>query len=371
MNLIAEIMRLFHGYIWSAKCGNSSVFRKYGGVFLMKKIYIITGANGHLGNTLIRMLSHESVEIRGLILPHEHCHDTQSTRYIKGDVRDIESMRPLFEAAEDREIYVIHTAGIVDISRKVTPLLYDVNVNGTKNILSLCRQYRVRRLVYVSSVHAIPEKDSCSVLTEVSRFSPRKVVGAYARTKAAATQSVLEMTRQGLDAVIVHPSGIIGPYDRSGNHLVQLITDYLTGRLPACVHGGYDLVDVRDVAKGCIQAMEKGRAGNCYILSNRHYEIREVLEMARRITDGKKFATLPMWMARMAAPFIERHAERKNQRPLYTAYSLYTLTSNDKFSHDKATKELGYFPRDLFETIKDTVQWYRTSASDPCPLPPA
>lgn len=337
----------------------------------MKKLFIVTGANGHLGNTLLRMIADDSMEIRGLILPHEDCKDTGNIHYIKGDVRDLESLRPLFETQEEREIYVFHTAGIIDISKKGSPLLYDVNVTGTKNMLILCQQYHVKRLVYVSSVHAIPEKDKYSVLTEVSHFSPRKVVGAYARTKAAATQAVLEMTHQGLDAVIVHPSGIIGPYDRSGNHLVQLITDYLKGNLPACVHGGYDFVDVRDVAQGCIQAMEKGRSGNCYILSNRHYEIREVLEMAQKIADGKRFTVLPMWMARMAAPMIQRHAKRKNERPLYTAYSLYTLKSNDKFSHDKATRELGYYPRDLFETIKDTVQWYRTSASAPCPPPPA
>ena len=89
-----------------------------------------------------------------------------------------------------------------------------------------------------------------SVLKEIKEFSPEKVVGGYARTKAEATQAVLAAVQGGLDAVIVQPSGIIGPYDHSGNHLVQLVTDYLGGRIPVCVKGGYDLVDVRDVAYG-------------------------------------------------------------------------------------------------------------------------
>ena len=97
------------------------------------------------------------------------------------------------------------------------------------------------------------------MLTEVDHFSPESVEGAYAKTKAEASQAVLDMVREGLNAVIVHPSGILGPYDRSGNHLVQMVTDYLEGRLPACVKGGYDFVDVRDVAKGCLLAMDKGR----------------------------------------------------------------------------------------------------------------
>lgn len=137
-----------------------------------------------------------------------------------------------------------------------------MNVNGTKNVIALCREFGVRRLVYVSSVHAIPDTDSMSVLKEIKEFSPEKVVGGYARTKAEATQAVLSAVQGGLDAVIVHPSGIIGPYDRSGNHLVQLVNDYLSGRIPVCVKGGYDLVDVRDVAYGCLMAAEKGRAAN-------------------------------------------------------------------------------------------------------------
>lgn len=338
----------------------------------MNKIVIVTGANGHLGNTLIRMLIKWPLEIRGLILPEERGVAEQETDrllrkkkypgqivYYEGDMRDAESLRRLFTHEDGQDMYVIHTAGIIDISEHVTPMLYDVNVNGTRNMVELCKEYGVKRLLYVSSVHAIPELDKMTVLTEPEQFSPDLVVGAYAKTKAEATQVVLDAAREGMDAVIVHPSGILGPYDRFGNHLVQMVTDYLSGRLPACVSGGYDFVDVRDVAKGCILALEKGKKGECYILSNRHYEIREVLEMLRRIAGGKKLPILPMWMAKLAAPVIQWIAARKKVRPLYTSYSLYTLQSNDKFSHDKATRELGYMPRDLKETLKDTARWYR------------
>ena len=140
---------------------------------------------------------------------------------------------------------------------------------------------------------------------------------------------------------------------------MQMVTDYLEGRLPACVKGGYDFVDVRDVAKGCLLAMDKGRTGECYILSNRHYEIRDVLEMVRRFAGGRRLPVLPMWMAKLAEPILYRIAVLKKERPLYTTYSLYTLEANDHFSHDKATKELGYAPRDLMETMRDTVRWYR------------
>lgn len=328
-------------------------------VFDMKKLYIITGANGHLGNTLIRLLEQAEADIRGLILPGEEPEGGGRVRYIKGDVRDIDSLRPLFADTEGAEAYVIHAAGIVDISEEVSPRLYEVNVNGTKNVIALCKEYGVKRLVYVSSVHAIPETDSMSVLAEVKEFSPEKVVGGYARTKAEATQAVLDAVKDGLDAVIVQPSGIIGPYDNSGNHLVQLVTDYLGGRIPVCVKGGYDLVDVRDVAYGCLMAAEKGKSGECYILSNRHYEIKEVLKMVRKIAGGRRIPVIPSWAAHLAAPLMQLHAKRKKERPLYTSYSLYALKSNDKFSHEKAVRDLGYQPRDIYETLKDTVRWQK------------
>ena len=321
----------------------------------MKKLFIITGANGHLGGTIVRMLNGRPVQVRGLVFGDKKKQDTGSIHYYSGDVREPETLRPLFEGCEDMETIVIHTAGIIDISNHVSPELYDVNVNGTKNILALCREYPVKRLVYVSSVHAIPEQKRGNVTGEIRDFSPDAVVGGYAKTKAEATREVRRAAQEGLDAVVVHPSGILGPYDRSGNHLVQMVAEYLHGTLPACVKGGYDFVDVRDVAEGCLLAAEKGRKGECYILSDRYCEIREVLEIAGSVSGKKKLPVLPLWMAKMAAPFIQLHARRKKRRPLYTAYSLHVLGTGERFSHKKATEELGYHPRDLKVTIRDMV----------------
>lgn len=323
----------------------------------MEKTYLVTGACGHLGGTLVRLLERTGAQVRGLRLPSEQARDRAHVTYYPGDVRDRDSLRPLFRGLAGREVVVFHTAAIVDISGEATPQMHDVNVNGTKNILALCREYGVKRLVYVSSVHAIPEKDGYAVLREVDRFSPQQVTGGYAKTKAEATQAVLDAAAQGLDAVVVHPSGILGPFDGTGNHLVQLVKEYAGGKLPACVKGGYDFVDVRDVAAGCLAAAEKGRSGQCYILSNRHYEVQEVLAMAKTLCHGRRLPVLPMWMAQAAEPLLGWVARVKKQRPLYTKYSLYTLRSNDRFDHGKATAELGYRPRDLRQTVRDTLRW--------------
>lgn len=332
----------------------------------MRKLYIVTGAAGHLGNTIVRMLRKKGEMVRGLILPSEQGRKLPGVHYIVGDVRDKKSLAPLFAHTEDREVVVFHTAGIIDISDHVSKAMYTVNVLGTRNVVELCKEQQINRLVYVSSVHAIPEKNKqLEVLQEVDHFSADEVEGGYAKTKAMATQLVLDAAKEGLNAVVVHPSGILGPYDSSGNHLVQMVKDYIRGKLPACVNGGYDFVDVRDVANGCLAAAEKGQAGECYILSNRHYEVKDVLRMVKSLQGGRKIPTLPMWMAKAAAPVMGLHAKRKKERPLYTKYSLYTLKSNDRFSHDKATKELDYHPRDLFQTIRDTISWLNREKKRP------
>ncbi len=324
----------------------------------MRQLYIITGANGHLGSTLVRELQGKDCQVRGLVLPTEQATDQGNVQYFRGDVTKKDSLAPLLEGVQARDAVLIHTAGIVDISQEATPQMYEVNVNGTKNVAALCREKGLR-MVYVSSVHAIPEGDRLDLITEVEHFSPETVEGGYAKTKAEATQAVMDAVKAGLDAVIVHPSGILGPYDTSSNHIVQMVKDYMRGRLPACVRGGYDFVDVRDVAQGCLLAAESGKTGNCYILSNRHYDAKDILAMVRHISGGRKLPTLPLWMAKLAVPFLAAWAKLTKRRPLYTPYSLHTLQANDRFSHDKATAELRYQPRDLRQTIADTVAWLK------------
>lgn len=275
-----------------------------------------------------------------------------------------ETLDAFFSGLEGCEVIVLHMAGVITIQQEVAPAVYDVNVNGTRHIIEKCREYGVRRLVYVSSVHAIPEPDRPATVTEIGRFSAGDVVGAYARTKAEATQLVLDAVRDGLDAVVVHPSGITGPGDNGRNHLNQLMLMYLQHRLPAGVRGGYDLVDVRDVAEGVVNAAEKGRSGECYLLSNRYVSIPELIEYMRAATGRRlRLGSLPLWLARAFVPLAEAVARAKRARPLFTAYALRVMGTKGRFSHAKATRELGYHPRDIRETVADTIAYLRQGAA--------
>ena len=167
----------------------------------MKRLYIITGAKGHLASTILRYLRKEPCLIRGLILPTEEGEDDAQITYYKGDVTQPASLEGIFSGTECNETIVIHAAGIVSISDGVTPMLYAANVEGTRNIIAQCERHGVKRLVYVSSVHAIPESDEKATISETDHFSPESVNGAYAKTKAEATQAVLDAARSGVSVL--------------------------------------------------------------------------------------------------------------------------------------------------------------------------
>lgn len=325
-----------------------------------KRRYIVTGAAGHLGCAIMHALLNAGEEAYGLLLPGQTAMVSgPHITYFHGDVCEIESLRCLFESADGKDLIVIHTAAMISIAEKIPPKLYEVNVNGTKNILKLCKEYHVKRLVHVSSVHAIPEAPDGATMKEMNSYSADRVVGGYAKTKAEAVQAVLDAAEEGLDAVVVFPSGILGPYDGGNNHLTQMVAECLQGKIPVCVKGGYDIVDVRDVAAGCLQAAEYGRKGEGYILSGHYIPLSRLMAMVRSSAGRTEIPVIPTVFARIAVPFIEMYASMRHRRPLYTRYSLHTIGSNSNFSNQKAREELGYSTRSLGETIADTISWLK------------
>ncbi len=325
----------------------------------MESIYFVTGAAGHLGSVVTRRLINSGKQVRALVLPNGK-HMPEKAELYYGDVCDKESIRACFENLNDRQLIVIHCAGIVSIASKFNQAVYDVNVTGTKNIVDLCAEYGVAKLIYVSTVHAIPEKPDGMVITEITEFNPDDVVGLYAKTKAEATAYVLNAAKQGVNACVVHPSGIIGPYDNGRGHLTTLVIDYYKRRLTSGINGGYDFVDARDVADGIIAACNQGERGECYILSDQFFTIREILTLLHEVTGKKEIKSfLPLWFVKATAPLAELYYKILKQPPLFTSYSIYTLNSNARFSHQKATSELGYATREMKITLKDTVNWLK------------
>lgn len=319
---------------------------------------VVTGATGHIGNALVRELITREERIRAVVPPFEDFSSIKNfdLEIAEGDVRDISSLVKAFNGAQ----HVYHLAGIVSISSGRNKLLYDVNVTGTKNVVEACIQAKIKRLVYVSSIHAFEEPPHGTPITETKKFNPSEVIGQYAKSKAAATNEVFRGVEMGLDAVIVHPTGVIGPYEYRLSNTGQLIYDFVHKKLFAYIDGAYDFVDARDVAKGIILACEKGRKGENYILSGEQITVKQILRILEDETGIKApNIKMPIWLAKLTSPLSELYYKLKKQQPLYTSYSITTLLSNSVTTHEKAAEELGYMARPIKDSIRDTVKWIK------------
>jgi dihydroflavonol-4-reductase len=318
---------------------------------------LVTGATGHIGNVLVRKLIEQGEKVRALIWRGEDTTPLEdlNVETVEGDVLDPESLELAFKGVEK----VFHLAGIISIMPGQNPFVWRVNVEGTRNVLNAARQAGVRRLVYTSSIHAIHRAQHGKVIDESLPFDPNNPYGAYDRSKAEASLEVQKAMADGLDAVILCPTGVIGPYDFRGSELGEVIRCAAEARPMFYVEGAYDFVDVRDVADGLIAAAEHGRRGESYILGGNKISVRYMLETVREVT-GKAFASIkiPFSLAEFAARFTPWYYQKTKAKPRFTPYSLEVLQSNADISHAKAARELGYKPRPIIETIADTVRWF-------------
>ena len=324
---------------------------------------IVTGATGHIGNVLVRELLNRGEKIRALIPDFEDTYPLKNLdiEIVKCDVRDVNSLINAFNGAE----YVYHLAGIISIGSGMTEIIHEVNVTGTKNVIEACIISKVKRMVYVSSIHAFTEPPHGIPIVETKDFDPSKVVGHYGKSKAEATIEVFKSINRGLDAVIVHPTGVIGPYEFKLSNTGQVISDFLNRKLFAYIDGAYDFVDVRDVAIGIIKACKYGRTGENYILSGEQITVLNILKILEEETGIKAPKTkIPLWLAKLSAPLFELYYKLMKQQPIFTSYSITTLMSNSLTSFDKASKELGYTARPIRESIKDTVTWLMKNKND-------
>jgi dihydroflavonol-4-reductase len=318
---------------------------------------LVTGATGHIGNVLVRKLAQGKEKVRAFFW---HGEDTAplaglDVEPFPGDILDKRSVLKAMQGVDT----VYHLAGVISIMPGPNPLVWRVNVEGTRNVLEAAQQVGVKRLVYTSSIHALRRIPPGRPMDETLGFDPQNPYGEYDRSKAVASLEVQKAAQNGLDAVIVCPTGVIGPYDFRGSEMGEVLRSAALGRPVLYVEGAYDFVDVRDVADGLIAAQQQGQRGESYILGGHKISVRELIETVRRVT-GKAMASIkiPLPLAMLVARIAPLYYRLFRTRPRFTPYSLEVLQSNADISHLKAARELGFRPRPIHETIADTVRWF-------------
>jgi len=316
---------------------------------------VVTGANGHVGANLIRALLSRGRDVRAMVHMNRQAIESLNVDMVTGDVCDLPSLCEAFKGAD----VVYHLAGHISISADEWALCQSTNVNGPRNVVEACLRCGVRRLVHFSSIHAF-QQEPLDVLLDESRSMVEWRHGLpYDCSKAAGEKEIRKGIKRGLDAVIVNPTAIIGPYDYGPSYLGEALLNIAQGKMPALVAGGFDWVDVRDVVEGALRAEEKAKTGAKYLLAGHWASVADLAAIVEEVT-GTPAPRLvfPLWLAHIGVPFTTAFARLTGKQPLYTSGSLRALCSNRNISHGKAAQDLGYHPRPLRETVADTVRWF-------------
>ncbi len=328
----------------------------------MNTIYLVTGAAGFLGSNVCRLLLEKGCNVRGLVLPNDRYAQfvPAGTEVMEGDICRPDTLERFFAVPEGTETMLIHCASMVTVNPDYNPTLVKVNVEGTENLIAQCLSHNeCRKMVYVGSTSTIPEQPKGTAICEVDNYAPDCVEGWYSRTKAMASQKVMDAVRgQGLKACIVHPSGILGPNDFSLSTTTHTVLQILQGKMPIGMKGSFNLCDVRDLADGCIRAAESGKIGQSYILGNEEVTLKALCRILVAESGCRPIRFyLPLGLAARLAKQMEKKAAKKGTAPLLTSFSVYNLARNNQFDYSKARHELGYSPRSYKETLHDQVQW--------------
>jgi dihydroflavonol-4-reductase len=324
----------------------------------------VTGASGHLGNVLVRELVSRGHAVTALVLPGDDLRSLRGLpiKRVEGDVTDAATLPAAVQGAD----WVFHLAGVVSISTLNANVVQRVNVEGTRNVVAACRAAGVRRFVYTSSVHALTEPGPGARLDESAGFDSTRAIGAYGRSKAEASLAVLEAARSGLDAVLVLPTAVIGPFDYRPSEVGDLFRLFARRRLPAIVDGGYDFVDVRDIARGHLLAAERGRRGESYLLTGRYLPVREVLRVVGQEAGRRPpRLVLPLPAAAALAVFAPAWERLTGRRALLTSYSVHTISRRHSICDEKARRELGFQSMPIEHSLRDAWRWMTTDSESP------
>jgi dihydroflavonol-4-reductase len=305
----------------------------------MRKVFI-TGATGLLGQAVIEeLLQKGTYEVTAFVMPKDPLVKElpSSVKIVEGNILLKDSLRNGIEGGDA----VIHLAALVSICKKDNEKMKLVNLQGTKNVVDVAIEKHCSKLIYISSSHVLGYHKG-EKITESCFGRKTENIGAYETTKKEATSYVFEKAKEGLNASVIYPSGIISDHDKAMGEISTLLYQLASGKLRFYVKGGYAFVDSHDVARAIVAALEKGGQGEGYLVSGGYLSLEEIDQIVRRkYPHLKKGRIVPFFFTYLGLPFIMLHEKIGKKKPLYTYMSLKTVQTQADFDTSKAQKELG------------------------------
>lgn len=325
---------------------------------------LVTGATGFIGSNLVQELAKQGVEVCAMVRDGRNAGSLEDMglQVCRGDLCQASSLGAAVAGCD----VVFHVAAQYAFWVPDEKVMYDTNVEGTRRLLEAALEHGVKKVVYTSSVAtlAIPKNGQSG--TEEHPARPKDLVGPYKRSKFLAEQVALEMCHKGLPVVVVNPSTPVGPGDARPTPTGKIVLDYLRRKMPAYVDTGLNLVDVADVAKGHILALERGRVGERYILGNKNLSLREIFVILEQITGiPAPRRRIPLWVA-LGAAYVDGLVCRIRRCPPHVPVVGVKLAAKHMyFDASKAVRELGLPQTPVEQALERAVRWYRENGYVP------
>ena len=322
----------------------------------------VTGATGFLGSHVARVLAEQGAELRLLVRPASDLRnvaDLNADR-VQGDLRDPGSIERALSGCE----VVFHVAADYRLWVRDPDEMYRSNVEGTRAVLEAARKQKVRRVVYTSSVATMgfgAGSKVNDVADEASPVSLADMIGHYKRSKFMAEQVAVEAAKSGVDVVIVNPSTPIGERDIKPTPTGRIVVDFLKRKFPAYVETGLNLVDATECARGHVQALEKGRSGERYILGGENLTLKQILDRLAAMTGlPSPTVKVPHAVALGGAVFYEMGMGRLLGREPRATIDEVRMSRKMMFvSSAKAQRELGWRVLSVDGALRRSVEWFR------------
>ena len=323
----------------------------------MNKLIAVTGANGHIGNVVCRKLLEGGYQVKAFYHSDKKSLLDLNVDLVQGDILKTEDVMRLVQDCE----VVIHCAGIISISGDPDGRVFKTNTEGPHNVLKASLAKGVKRIIHVSSVHALKELPLHTPYDETRPYKePTDPV--YDFSKAKGEQILLEgAAKSSIEIVILRPSSVIGPYDFKPSLLGAALLDFYFQKIPFLPQGGYDFVDVRDVAQAAVNAIQMGRDREAYVLSGTFYNFKKFAKVIHKVT-GKKVPqkVIPYRVLKMVLPLVTLYAKWTRSSLAFTRESIDIIfNGHPHMDHTKAKKELHFSSRSLEESLHDFYAWQK------------
>lgn len=320
---------------------------------------LVTGATGFVGANIVRALIETGESVRVLVRPHS---DTRNINGLSidiayGDLQAADSLRAALQGCDT----LYHAAAYYSLWTPNVETVYDINVEGTTQLLQAALDLKLAKVVYTSSVATLGLPKDGVPGDETLRLPLNKAIGHYKRSKILAEERALGFCEQGLPLVIVQPSAPVGAWDIKPTPTGKIIVDFMRRKMPAYLDTGLNLVDVRDVALGHLLAAQHGRIGERYILGHCNLSLQEILQLLADISG----LPAPRWRIPYAVALAAGYASEAistvtQQPPAVPLVGVRLARHYMYFTAQKAVRELGLPQSPIEPALRQAVRWFQT-----------